>query len=169
MQQFNNLTIQHFNNSNLRQFNNQQLKNLAIQQFKNPTIQQFNHSTNLQFIPTKNSSIGPKKLVLCGLSLAQLSPLLFLIFFCFWGSFWVFAKLSTIQLSWDGLHYQVICLFSCFVANDPAFCVISNKITQKLIVSQQKFICFGLILFILILASARLKKNKRPFLYSESF
>merc|ERR1711872_610014 len=84
IQQFNNLTVPLFNNPTIQQSNNptiQRLNNSTIQQFNNSTIQQFNNSTfqqfnNLQFKP-KNSSIGPKKLVLCWLSLAQLSPLLF--------------------------------------------------------------------------------------------
>ena len=62
-----------FNNSTNKQFNNS-----TIQQINNPTIQQINHSTILQFNNSnqpKNSSIGPKKLLLCGLSLAKLSPL----------------------------------------------------------------------------------------------
>ena len=74
LQQFNKSTIQQCNNSTFQQFNH-----LTIHQIKNSTIQQFNNST---IQPTtiqtkKNSSIGPKKLVLCWLSLAQLSPLLF--------------------------------------------------------------------------------------------
>ena len=51
--------------------------NFAIQRFNNPKIQQFNHQ---QFKPKKDSLVEPKKLVLCWLSLAQLSPLLLHLF-----------------------------------------------------------------------------------------
>ena len=74
MQQCNNLTIQQFtikksNNPSIQQFNN-----ATIQTSNNSTIQKFNNSNR-----PKNSSIWPKKLVLCGLSLAQISPLLFIV------------------------------------------------------------------------------------------
>ena len=70
---FNNLTIQPFNKSTIQQFNS------TIHQFNNSTIQQFNH----QQFKQKNSSIGPKILMLCWLSLAQLSPLLFCFLLCY--------------------------------------------------------------------------------------
>ena len=50
-----------------------------IQQYNNKTIEQSKDLAIQQFKPPKNSAIGPKKLPLGGLSLAQLSPLLFLV------------------------------------------------------------------------------------------